>query len=315
MPLPTINDVQAVEPILTNLVVGYQQSDDRYVAGKVFPAIGVDKDSGTYYIFTKKYWMMNDMQPRAYGTEYSMGGFGVSTGTYATIQYALAFPLSDEVRRNNQVPLDMETAAARWLANNSMLNKEIKFSADFMKTSVWGTDNTTDTDWDDFTSGDPISSVLTAKQTISKNTGYDPNTMVIGYVVKAALVNHPDILDRVKYVNAVNADYIDGALAAVFGLANVWTSKASYTTANEAVASPTYSTIIDDDALICYVEPSPGLFQASSGYTFAWPGGGGTGTATRIREDSKDADVVRLKEQWDQVVVASDLGYFFSDIV
>jgi len=30
MPLPTINDVQAVEPILQNLLVSYMQADNRF---------------------------------------------------------------------------------------------------------------------------------------------------------------------------------------------------------------------------------------------------------------------------------------------
>ena len=50
MSLPTINDVQAVEPVLTNLLIGYMQADDRFVASKVFPIVPTDKDSGTYYI-------------------------------------------------------------------------------------------------------------------------------------------------------------------------------------------------------------------------------------------------------------------------
>jgi len=33
--------------------------DSRFVAGKVFPPIPVEKDSGTYYILTKKYWFLD----------------------------------------------------------------------------------------------------------------------------------------------------------------------------------------------------------------------------------------------------------------
>jgi hypothetical protein len=34
-----------------------------------------------------------------------------------------------------------------------------------------------------------------------------------------------------------------------------------------------------------------------------------------LREEAHDADLVRIKEQWDQKAVATDVGYFFADIV
>ena len=48
MALPTINDVQLVEPVLTNMLVAYRQSADRFVASRAFPAVSVGSDSGTY---------------------------------------------------------------------------------------------------------------------------------------------------------------------------------------------------------------------------------------------------------------------------
>ena len=67
MSQPTINQVQAVDPVLTNMLVGYQQADNRFIADRLFPQVQVDKDSGTYYILTKKYFFLNEMQERAPG--------------------------------------------------------------------------------------------------------------------------------------------------------------------------------------------------------------------------------------------------------
>ena len=314
MSLPTINDVQAVEPILTNLLVGYQQADMRFVAGRAFPAIPVDKDSGTYYTFTKTYWFLNEMKERAPGSQYARAGIAVSSTTYATLQWALAYPIADEIRANSQIPLDLENVAVQWLAQQSLIRKEVSWATDFMKTSVWGTDDTTSTDWDDYSTSDPVTNILTAKRTVSNNTGYDPNTMILGYIVHNALVNHPDILDRVKYVNSVTMNTVEAALSAVFGVPNYWVGKATYHAGNEA-ATFSASAIIDDDCLVAYVAPNPGLFTASAGYTFTWAPGGGAGTVLRNRDDLNDTDLIKAKEQWDQKAVATDLGYFFSDIV
>jgi len=315
MSLPTINDVQAVEPVLTNMLVGYKQDQNRFVASKVFPYVPVDKDSGTYYIFTKKYWFLDEMEQRTPGQQYARTGMGVSSTTYTTMQWALSIPIADETRANSQIPMDLETAAVEFLGQKSLLRKEIAFSTDFMAYSSWTSyDNDSATDWDDFQSGDPVANVLTARRTVSNLTGVDPNTMVMGYIVHEALVNHPDILDRVKYVQAATAANMEQVIGAVFGVDNYLVAKGVYSNTNEN-ASFSASAIIDDDCLITYVTPRPGIFTASAGYTFTWAPGGGDGIILRNRDDLNDTDLIKTKEQWDQKAVAADVGYFYAGIV
>lgn len=280
MSLPTINDVQAIEPILTNLLVGYKQTEDRFVASRVFPGVPVDKDSGTFYVFTKKYFFTDEMQHRAPGDVYATSGFGVGTDTYKTLQWALAKPIADEERANSQVPMDLEEATVQWLAQKSLIRKERAFAADFMVTGVWDTTNTSATDWDDYSAGDPVANIQTAQQTINSSTGMFPNVLVVGLVVAHALENHPDILDRIKYTQAATAGSARNALAAVFDLEEILVAKANYNSANESSAM-TGAAIIDDDALLVYRAPRPGIFVPSCGYTFNWAPGGGMGVVMR----------------------------------
>lgn len=314
MPLPTINDIQAVDPVLSRLVLGYMQADNRFVAMRVFPEIPSEKDSGTYYSFTKKYWFLDEMVPREPGGDYKDAGYGVTTVTYATIQYALAHIIPDEHKANNQTGMDLQQAGLRLLAQRSLINKERRWSSDFMTTSVWATDNTTATDWDDFSAGDPVNDILLATRTISDATGVMANTMVLGHVVHNALLNHPDLIDRIKYVNQVDLATMEAALASLFGVSNYWPARASYNTANSGQAF-SGAAIIDDDCLVCHVAPSPAPLTPSAGYTFSWLGGGGMGGVNLVRQDTHDRDRLQHKEQWDQATVAIDVGYFFSDIV
>jgi hypothetical protein len=316
MPLPTINDVQAVDPVLTNMLVAYMQAATRFVASRVFPEVPVEKDSGTYYIVTKKYFMSDTMLPRAPGDDFTRSGFGVSTTTYTTLQQALATPIADEVRANSQVPMELESLAIEWLALKNLIKKERAFAADFMTTSVWETDDdNSTTDWDDFSNGDPVADIKTAIRTISNSTGYKANTLVCGAIVDDALTNHPDILDRIKYVQVASAGNVTNAMADVFGLESYLPAIASYNSADEG-QSFTASAIIDDDALVTYVKPgSVGTFSVTAGKTFTWLPGGGSGLISVAREDTKDSDLVKMKAQWDQKAVATDLGYFFSDVV
>jgi hypothetical protein len=315
MALPSINDVQAIDPILTNMLTGYQQADNRFVAGRVFPSVNVDKDSGTYYIATKKYFFFDDLAPRAPGAEFGNLGFGLSTATYSTLQYAGDIPLADEVRANSQVPMSLEQAALKRLAQASLIRKEVAWAGAFMTTSVWTTDDdNSTTDWDDTTNGDPAQDVIVAKRTVSNLTGLDPNTMVVGYIVHQALTLHPDIIDRIKYTQAATHDAIEGAIGAALGIPNYLVAKATYSNTNEAAAFSA-TAIVDDDALICVVDPGAGIFGATSGKTFVWQPGGGAGSIFRRRDDARHADVIQHKEQWDQAATAADTGYFFADVV
>src|SRR5512139_114051 len=316
MSQPTSSSVQAVDPVLTNMLVGYKQAADRFIASRVFPVVPVEKQGFTYYIFTKKYWFLDQMIARAPGGHYARSGYGVETTTGNCQLWGLEHPIADEVRSNNQMPMALEQAGLQWLAQQSLIRRERAFAADFMVTTAWtSSDSNATTDWDDFTAGDPINDVLTARRTVSNLTGFDPNTMAMGYIVHQALMNHPDIIDRVKYVQMATAVNVESALASCFGVSQYLVSKASYNTANEGTTF-SGSAIVDDDCLVCYsAGAGAGIMTASAGYTFAWAGGGGDGVTSMYREEQTDSDVIKMKEAWDQKIVAADLGYFFADVV
>ena len=77
----TRNDITAVDPVLTTMLVSYRQDASRFVSTQLFPVIDVANPSGTYYIFDKKYWMSDEMEQRPWGGDYARAKFGVSTST------------------------------------------------------------------------------------------------------------------------------------------------------------------------------------------------------------------------------------------
>ena len=315
MAQPNHSEVQVVDPVLTQLLVGYQQAEERFIANRVFPVVPVGLQGFTYYTFTKKYWFLDEMKSRTPGAAYARSGYGLTSTTGYANTWGLEHPIADEARTNNQVPMALEQAGLRWLAQQSLIRRERAFSADFMVTGVWGTDdNNATTDWDDFTGGDPFNDVLTAQRTISNNTGVVPNTMAMGYIVHVALQNHPDIVDRIKHVQIASLGNVESALSSLFGVSQYLVGKATYNSANEG-QTMSATAIVDDDCLICYSNNAPGMFAPSAGYTFTWDGGGGNGSVYTYREDQTDSDILKNKEAWDQKAVATDVGYFFADVV
>lgn len=311
--LPTNADLHPVDPVLTNFALGYMQGENRFVATRAAVPVMVAEQSGTYFVFDKKYWFLDEMQRRVPGGPYASGGYGVSTDTYATEQWALEHAIPDENRAANQSGADLESLGTQWLAGRALLRKERLLSALFA-TSVWTTDNTTSTKWSLSTTSTPVSDIRTAKRTISQLTGFVPNTMICGEIVEDKLVVNNDITDRMKYTQAATVETVRGALAALLGIGQILVAQAVYNTANEGTTA-SLSPIIDDDALICYQDPSAGVFGATAFKMFYWEPGGGQGGVRRYRKDANDADVLKMKMQVTFKKVSADLGYFFSNIV
>jgi len=314
--LPDVGDVH-VDKLLTTVSWGYMNSS--YVADSIFPIIYVDKQSDIIPKYTKSYWFRNEVQERAPGTIGARAGYAVDTSNkYFCVNYAIGKIIPDEVRLNADQPFDMDRDATEWVTDQMARKREIAFATNFMKTGVWGTDVTggsSFTKWSDYANSDPIGDIRDGIRTILQRIGRRPNVLLVGEIVWNALQDHPDIVERVKYtqMGVVTSDLVK----AILELENIYIAEAIYASSPEgtAEANVTYSPIIDDDALLIYVAPRPGLFLPSAGYTFIWRPAVGAGPQfiRRIRKEEEKADVIEAQSYFDQKVLATDAGYFFSD--
>lgn len=321
MAQPTQSDVH-VDKVLTNISLAYIQNQTHFVASKVFPIIPVDKASDKYYVYTKADWFRDEAQKRADATESAGSGYGVTTDSYSCDTFAFHKDIGDQVRQNTDAPLDPDRDATQFVTQRLLLRQEIQWASDYFTTSVWGTDvvgGTNFTRWSDYTASDPIEDIEAGKETILKNTGFMPNTLVLGYSVYRKLKHHPDIVDRLKYTAATTSRSVTTeTLAALFDVERVLVAMAIKNTGLEGETA-SYSFTHGSNALLCYTAPNPGLLTPSAGYIFAWrgvsDGMGATVGVGRFRMPQLRADRVEGQTSFDDKVVATDLGYFFSSAV
>lgn len=320
MAQPTSSAVHAVDVPLTNVSTAYIQSQDNFIAGKVFPVVPVMKQSDRYYTYTKNDWFRDEAKARADGTESAGSGYGLSTSTYSCDVFAIHKDIGYQARNNADAGINLDRDATEFVTQRLLLRREIQWVSDYFTTSVWGTDSTPSNLWSAYTVSDPISDIETGKSTILSNTGFEPNTLVLGYETFRYLKHHPDIIDRAKYtVNMVNNNVTEAMLAALFGLSNVYVAKAVKAT-NVEGETAAYSFTHGKHALLCYVNPRPGLLAPSAGYVFSWRGvaGGIAGAEigiTRFGIPELKADRIEGEIAFDDKVVGSDLGYFFNSVV
>lgn len=315
MPQPTQNQVH-VDAILTNISVAYMQKQENFIANKVFPIVPVDKQSDKYFSYTKNDWFRDEARLRADATESAGGGYNLSTSSYSADVWAFHKDVGDQTRANADAPINVDREAVEFVTSRLLLKMETEFVSNFFTTGVWATDNTPGNLWSDYTNSDPLNDVEDAKRAILATTGFEPNTLVLGYDVFKELKNHPDLVDRIKYTssNVITTEMI----ARMFDVERVLVSKSVKATNNEG-GTAAYDFTAGKNALLCYSAPSPGLLQPSAGYVMSWTGvSGGLGQtigASRFRMESVKADRIEGEMAFDMKVVASDLGYFFSAVV
>jgi len=321
MGLPTYNDVH-IDRALTDLSVAYFQEAPP-VSSRLFLPVSVDNKTDKYWIWDKADFWRDDMKIRAPGTKFVRIGMRLSTDSFSCDEYAEEYPIPDENAGNADAVIRLSQTGTRLLTSRIGLRKDRAFATDFMKTGVWGTDlvgTSGFTKWSDATS-DPSGNVLTAAEAILNALGdtYEEAGMrlvaLCGSIVVNRLKNHPDAIDRIKYTQAATPAAVNQTLAAWLGLDELVVGRRRYTTSAEG-ATDAYAPVFDDDMLVVAVPSAPSPETPAAGYTFAWnEGGRGDMYVEQYRDETVKSDIVRAVTHFDQKLVASTLGYFFSDCV
>jgi hypothetical protein len=331
MPLPTANDVHVNRP-LTNLSVAYLQNAQNFIARRAFPNVPVSKQSDSYFTFNRADFNRNEAEKRAPSTESAGGGYRLSTDTYRCDVYAIHKDIADQVRANSDNPLSPDRNAMNWNMHKLLIKQEVNWASTYFAGGVWTNDingvassagSGEVIQWSDATNGDPIGDIRAAKTAVLLATGFEPNKLIIGQQVLDALVDHPDIVDRVKYSGGVGnqnpSKVNEQTLAQLFDLDEVMVMKAIQNTAGEALAEVS-AFIGGKKALLVYAPPASGIEIPSAGYTFSWTGylnaGNEFGIATStFRLANLKSDRVESEIAMDFKLVSADLGYFWDTIV
>ncbi len=325
---PTPGDVHVNAP-LTNISIAFLQNAANFVATRVFPNIPVQKQSDRYYVYERGDFNRDEMQLRAPATASAGGGYTLdNTPTYFANRFSFHKDIPDELRANADAVLSPDREAAEFVTHKALIKREKLFSNTYFKTGVWtynraGVAGTPGANqfkkWNDATST-PIRDVRLGKAAIAQSTGFEPNKLIMGRAVYDAIVDHPEIIDRLKYGQTAGAPAMASkqALAALFGVDEILVMNAIENTAAEGIAAA-HSFIGGNHCLLTYSTSAPGLMTPTAGYTFSWTGLLGSGAdGNRIksfRMEDRSADRVEIDMCFDMKLVSADLGQFWSDAV
>lgn len=331
MPNPTQSDLHVNVP-LTNVSIAYKQASSAYIADKVFPKVPVSKQSDLYWKYSKSDWRRTDVQKRAPSTETPGVGWNVTTDQYFCHVYGVHKDIDDQLRANADSVFRMDSDATQFITNQLLLKRDLDWNATYFKSGVWDKDLTGVSgtpsagqfkQWNDPTS-DPIADVAQWVIDFRKNNGFKPNVMVLGAYTMAALKQHPDIIDRIKYTQ--RGIVTEDLIATLFDVDKLYTSYATQATVDQIPdakaqdAAATYDFIAPGKAALLLNTPSsPSLMTPSAGYTFTWKGylgGNSEGIKVkRFRMEQIASDRIEAESTYDMKVVCKDLGVYVGSAV
>lgn len=336
MPNATLPGDVHVNSALSGVARAYNQSAAGFIADRVFPRVPVAKQTDFFYRYSRADWNRNSMRRRAPRTEAVVAGFGTDRDTYAAEVWALAGDIADETRANADSFWNLDRDMTNFLMMKAMISREVNFAARFLVADVWanevdGVASNPGTGerivWNNAASS-PIEDIRAAKRQVQTTTGFMPNKLTLGATVYDVLLDHPDIIDRIKYGQTGNggrpAIVNRETLAALFEVEEVLVAEAIQNSAAEQsdatlATNESSAHIVGNNALLTYAPPSPSTILPSAGYTFVWTGlFGGGNEGVRIakwREQKIWSDRVEAAQAYDQKLIAADLGVIFLDIV
>lgn len=311
---PTASDVHVSRP-LTNISVAFIQDASKYIAGRAFPTVPVQKRGDQFTVYSRADFLRNEAEERAPGTESAGGGWNLTRQSYFAKKYAFHKDVDDEVRANADPEQNVDADATRYVTQQLLTKKEQLWVDTFFTTSVWDTDISISNKWD--STSDPIGDLETGLDTVEGATGFRPNIAIMAPAVWTVLKNHDDVLDRIKHTQGP-AIGTTAMIAALLEIEEVMVVRSVRNTAVEGATEAT-SFFVSEGVLLLHRATNPGLMTPSAGYTFAWTGLLGAGAAgtriKRFRKEEIESWRVEGEAAYDQNVVAPELGYFLSDVL
>jgi hypothetical protein len=325
---PTPGDVHVNQP-LTNISIAFLQNASNFVSSRVFPNIPVSKQADRYYTYDRGDFNRDEMELRAPSSESAGGGYKLdNTPSYYAPVYAFHKDIPDQVRANADAVLSPDREATAFVTHKALIKREKLWVSKYFNTGIWSFNRTGVAgspgasevkQWNDATST-PIANVRAMKRAIAESTGFEPNKLVVGRPVYDALIDHPEIVDRIKYGQTAGAPAMSSAqvLAQLFDVGEVLVMNAIENTGKEG-QSNSHSFIGGKAALLCYAAPAPGLMTPSAGYTFSWNGLLGSGAEgnriSSFRMEHLKSDRVEIEMAFDQKLISADLGAFWTTVV
>lgn len=289
---------------LSNLVVAYR--NESYVGEVIAPSVQVEYSSDKYVVYDKENLRITDDSYES-GDQAKKVARRYSEDTYRADERALESTITDKMLRNYDKALDLESEETLFLRDKQLLNKENRIARIVTDTAIV-TQTSDAKDWEG--SGTPRKDIMGASKTIFEATGKYANTIILDYRVAVAIATNTDFTGSYKSGDTLVS--LGGLPKVLWGL-NVHIAGVLYASSDRIGASdPTLSSLWNNCALVCYIDPNPTLHGLTFMKTFT-PKGAQPQVIKGDYEKLKHGYNIQVYNECDEKVVCAACAYLFSD--
>lgn len=321
---------------LASVALAYKQSEDKFIAGRVFPEVPVQKSSDSYYVWDRDAFLRSQAAQRAPGSAPVHRWMSVSTDQYACKQYAVGDFITLEDVTNQDAAVQLRASTTEALMADMMIARDQHFMDAYMTTGIWGTDlqgvadgagsnggepdATEFVQWDDTANSNPIRDIRDQCRAIMLKTGQMPNKLVIDAQTRDAFMEHP--VFRAPSQGFASTDPTLAEIARRLNLDEVIVSEAVKVTSKPGAASITTDWLLSKKALLVHTPNSPGIRVPAAGMVFQWTGllngigasQGGIVVRRLPKQDELREDIDAFMA-YDMKLTGAELGCLFYDTV
>lgn len=311
LPGPTHDQVRAVDPVLTSVVNMRDNADTDFIADRAFPPDYEEgRSSGTIFTMNGGFRSAGNREiDRGVGSPYARVGFTPSSTSFNCREYGASAALDRGLRAKSQIPMDLPQLYALVCLREVQIQRELRCVTAFFGTGDWTNEQTLGAaaQWDD-AGGTALADLWTAKRTVKLNHGSDPTVGVIGYDGFRVAVQNGDItglMPSATQQSQITFSQLAERLAEAFELRELYVGRAVRNTSDEGQAEA-YGFVWTDNLLV--FARGEGQMASSAMQFASTDGGSATVTDRYFVEDTRE-DVVRVREERDELVVDALGGY------
>lgn len=282
-----------------------------FVTTEVLPVLGVKLKSANIPVLRRENYKLPTVD-MADGDSFGRIHMYAEDTSYTCKKRGLEAPLTQSDKETFGTDFDIELSTVMLIENLLRMRQEARAAAALFNTSTWTgaalyTDNSS-APWDAVGS-DVITQVNAAKEKVRINTGFNPDSLLIGAVSMANLLNNTGIKARFPGAVVLTAEMVRANIAAIFGLQNLFVGGSVYDSAKEGQTFVGADIWSDDYALVFKRnEGSPA--SGGLGRTILWDAiTPDNVTVDQYVEKQTESDIYRVKHWTEEKVFDPYFGH------
>ncbi|MCX6153747.1 MAG: hypothetical protein NT007_06285 [Candidatus Kapabacteria bacterium] len=304
-----IDNLRMVDPVLSTLVQGY--SNGAMVADLLFPVVQVSKLKGKIPVFGREAFVVRDTFRAIRADSNRIPPADVQLISFETKERDIEIAVDYIEEEETPEFLRYEQRLSKELMDILLLGREKEIADLVQNTANFASDMrialTSDTAFNNYTGlSDPVAIIREGAAAVRNKISKYPNTMIIGDASYQALLQHPKILERIKYagISKVTTDI----LAQLLDIPDIHVGLGVYS--NDGV---NFSDVWSDNVVLAYVDKSStdvrSEFNPGFGYTLQREG---NPQVDSYYENGGKIKVIRCTNNYGVQITCQDAAYLIS---